>query len=395
VPLRAFQLNVGNEYKSQICSDYKGGQKVPYEVSNAGKYREGAWNLENATYASVNTFFVALLDQRFNCDLSGPVKAAQAMGLVQTLNKKRADNGLTEAANYIEGKNATFTLGPNATSPLELTSAYGTLANGGKYCPPTPLRKVMGSDGKSIALPERTCEQRIDPRIAATVNSVLTKDTLVPEGTGYNSFRGLSSAIRPIAGKTGTASGFRAGQNRNDDRASGNSAAWFVGYTPEFAGSTAVFDPKNTSSALEDVPGKEGANVFGAYSAAIWRQGMEPFLTGNTWQFPPEDPEVVNGDSVDVRSVVGLDVASATALLIGDGFQVRVADERKDGPVPANFVAEQSPSGRAARGQQITLYLSSGVNTPQANQPGQPGQAGQPRPPGRGGGRRGGGGNDD
>jgi hypothetical protein len=132
--------------------------------------------------------------------------------------------------------------------------------------------------------------------------------------------------------------------------------------------------------------------VFGAYSAAIWRQALEPFLVNRTWQFPPEDPEVVNGDSVDVRSVVGLDVASATALLIGDGFQVRLATERKDGPVPANFVVEQSPSGRAARGQQITLYLSSGVNTPQANQPVPPGQAGRPRPPGRGGGR--GGGND-
>src|SRR5829696_202592 len=176
VPLRAFEISVGNTYKSQVCSSYEDGKKVPYEVNNAGTYREGPYNLDNATYESVNTFFVALLDQRFNCDLSGPVKAAQAMGLSDTLNKKRADNGLTEAANYIEGKNASFTLGPNGTSPLELSSSYATLANNGKYCPPTPLRKVVGPDGKEIALPERACEQRIDPAIARTVNQVLAKD---------------------------------------------------------------------------------------------------------------------------------------------------------------------------------------------------------------------------
>lgn len=385
VPLRAFQISVGNTYKSQVCSSYENGVKVPYEVSNAGNYKEGPYNLEVATYESVNTFFVALLDQRFNCDLTGPVKAAQAMGLKDTLDKVRADNKLTEAQNYIEGKNASFTLGPNATSPLELSSAYGTLANGGKYCPPTPLRKIVGPDKKTIALPERSCVQRIDPRIAATVSSVLEKDTTVSGGTAVSAFSGLAGPTRPIAGKTGTASGFKVGQARGE-RASGNSAAWFVGYTPEFAGATAVFDPKNTSNALVDVPGKENAPVYGAYSAAIWRQGMEPFLSNHTWDFPPEDPEVVNGDSVELRSVVGLDVAAATALLIGDGFQVQIAEERKDSNVPANFVAEQSPVGRAARGMRVTLYLSTGKG---AAQPG--GQPGTP-PPGRGGGGRGGGG---
>lgn len=394
VPLRNFELSVGNTYKSQVC---KNGSE-PYEVGNAGTYRDGLWNLDDATVQSVNTFFVALLDQRFNCDLSGPVKAAQALGMIKTLGAPHPNSKLTEAQFYIEGKSASFTLGPNATSPLEMSSAYGTLANNGKYCPPTALTKVLGPDGKAIALPERSCEQKIDPRIAATVSSVLKKDTT--QGTADVAFRGLTDAAHPIAGKTGTASGFKPGQNRNKDRAAGNSAAWFVGYTPEYAGVTAVFDPKNTSSSLEDVPDKENANVFGAYSADIWRKSMEPFLNDHSWQFPPEDPEVVNGDSVPVQSVVGLDVAAATALLSGQGFQVRVADERKDGPVPANFVAEQSPSGRASRGQTITLYLGSGKGMAQPGQPGQTGQPGGPtppgtNPPGQGGGGRGGGGGGD
>ena len=69
------------------------------------------------------------------------------------------------------------------TSPLELSSAYATLANDGRYCPPTPLRKIVGPDGNSIALPERSCQQVITPGIAHTVTTVLEKDTSVPGGT--------------------------------------------------------------------------------------------------------------------------------------------------------------------------------------------------------------------
>jgi membrane peptidoglycan carboxypeptidase len=330
-----------------------------------------------ATYESVNTFFVALLDQRFNCDLTGPVRAAQAMGLNQTLNAKNPSNGLSEGQNYIASKSAAFTLGPNGTSPLELSSAYATMANDGKYCPPTPLLRVVGPDGAQIGLPERSCQQRISPGIAHTVNSVLEKDTSKTGGTAVTAFSGLVSAARPIGGKTGTASGFRPGDTK---RASGNSSAWFVGYTPDYAGATAVFDPKNTSAALTDVPGKEGQNVFGAYSAQIWRNAMAPFLMQRTWSFPPADPEVINGNSVPVQSVVGLDPAAATGLLRSSGFQVRIAPERKNSAVPAGNVAEQSPSGRAAPGMTITLYLSTGKGAAT------PAPPGTPNPPGRGGG---------
>jgi membrane peptidoglycan carboxypeptidase len=383
VPLRAFQINVGNEYTSNVC---KNGS-APYTVGNAGSYREGGWNLEDATYASVNTFFVALLDQRFNCDLSGPVKAAQAMGLKVTLDTPNGD-GVPAGKGFIEGKSASFTLGPNATSPLEMAQSYATLANDGKYCPANGIKKIVGPDRKPVTLPEHDCEQKISPGIARTVTSVLEKDTSRAGGTAVSAFQGLAGGSRPIAGKTGTASGRRVNDGTGrDDRATGNSALWFVGYTPEFAGVTAVFDPKNTAIALTDVPGREGDEVFGAYSATIWRNSMEAILRDRTWSFPPEDPEVVNGDSIEVPNVEGLDVNAATGVLSANGFQVRIADERKDSTAPKDFVAEQSPKGRGARGMQITLYLSSGK--PPAGEPGEdpggrPGPGGRtPRPPGR------------
>ena len=390
VPLRAFQIPVANSYTSQNCVTYSQGNKEPYTVRNAGHYREGPWDLEDATAASVNTFFVALLDQRFNCDLSGPVKVAQSMGMEVTLGSKfdpKKKDSPTIAEDYIGGKKASFTLGPNATSPLELASAYGTLANDGKYCPPTPLVKVLGPDGKPIGLPEHACSQRVAPGIARTVNEVLEKDTNSGLGTATSAFGGLASSSRPIGGKTGTASGYtQADLARGDGVANGNSAAWFVGYTPEYAGSTSVFNPTNPKLALEDVP-NINRSVFGAYSAGIWRRGMEPFLGNHTWSFPPADPEVINGDSVPVQSVVGMDPASATGVLQAGGFQVQIAPEQKDSPEPAGSVAAQSPSGRAARGMMITLYLSNGKGAPAAGGlPLPPGQTLPAPPPGRGGG---------
>jgi len=356
VPLRDFSINVGNTYRSSVCTSYKDGVKGPYEMGNASDgYRAGNWNLEAATYASINTFFVALIDQRFNCDLSGPVKAAQDLGL--KLPKAVADR-------VVAGKQASFTLGPESTSPLNIASAFGTLANRGVYCPPRPILKIVGPDGKEVKLEDDPCVRRLDQGIADTVTQVLEKDTSNPAGTGYRAFSGLASGSRPIAGKTGTSQD--------------NSAAWFIGYTPEMSASVAVYNQRETSKRLVDVPGREGADVFGAYSAGIWRTALEPILRDRSWSFPPEDPEVVNGDSVPVPSVVGLDPASAIALLAAHGFGARLSDERKDSKLPPDRIAEQSPSGRGSRGMTVILYLSSGKA-----KNAEPGQPGAPQPPPR------------
>jgi beta-lactam-binding protein with PASTA domain len=80
-------------------------------------------------------------------------------------------------------------------------------------------------------------------------------------------------------------------------------------------------------------------------------------------------------------------------VLQANGFQARVDPTKKDSAVPPGHVAEQSPSGRASRGQVVTLYLSTGKGAavPIPGQPLPPGVT-PPTPPGRGGGGRGGGG---
>ena len=370
IPLEAFTIKNTNEYEPTNCTEARGKKTVV----NAGHYPEKSYNLDEATYASVNTFFVALLDQQFGCDLSMPVRNALSMGLISLR---------PYAESIINGQQYSFTLGPQKTSALELASAYATVANNGKYCPPTPLERIVGPDGKPAALPERACVQRIDPAIARTVTRVLVKDTKPGfAGTANRRFGDYYAAGgSDIAGKTGTASAGDTGKN---------SSAWFIGYTPDITASVATFDPDSSSAPLTDVPGysPNGTEVFGSFSATIWRDGLSSLLlSGPRWEFPPEDPAVVNGNSVPVPSVVGQDVGSATEILANAGFGIEVSSERRDAPLPPDRIADQSPSGRGLPGQKITVYLSSGKPTKPTAAP-NPGGVPSPSPPHR---RRGGG----
>jgi len=101
---------------------------------------------------------------------------------------------------------------------------------------------------------------------------------------------------------------------------------------------------------------------------------------------------VVNGNSVPVQSVIGMDPAAATGVLRSGGFQVRISPEKKDSAVPAGNVAEQSPSGRAAPGMTITLYLSTGKGAGGGATVPPPGVPLPPAPPNPGPGPGGGGG---
>jgi len=115
-------------------------------------------------------------------------------------------------------------LGTSELSPLELTSAYGTIANNGVHVEPISVLKVEDRNGILIAdfAPEYT--EAISPQTAAVMTSLL--QDVVNYGTGAGVRRYFQF---PAAGKTGTT------QNYSD--------AWFVGFTPNLvAGVWVGFD---------------------------------------------------------------------------------------------------------------------------------------------------------
>jgi membrane peptidoglycan carboxypeptidase len=101
----------------------------------------------------------------------------------------------------------------------------------------------------------------VPPAIATTLNQILVGDTALPFGTGTR------AAIpgHQVAGKTGT----------SQDRFS----VAFVGYTPEYAASVMVLNPKQN----QDVGGFGGGR-----GAQVWHDAMLPILTAQPPAlFPP------------------------------------------------------------------------------------------------------------
>lgn len=148
-------------------------------------------------------------------------------------------------------------LGSIAVSPLDMASAYATLAAGGIYSTPTAIRKVVLPGGKvdkdaRWGVPKR--KRVISDGVASVVTDILQENVLY--GTGTRAGFG-----RPTAGKTGT----------TDEHAD----AWFVGYTPQLA--TAVWMGYTRGEIpMESVHGISVSG--GSFPAQIWRLYMEPSL---------------------------------------------------------------------------------------------------------------------
>jgi penicillin-binding protein 1A len=107
-------------------------------------------------------------------------------------------------------------LGASAVTPLEMASAYATLANRGRREGPTIIRRVLGKDGNEIPLSMPPSEQAVSEQEAYLITSLM-ESVVEGGGTGAEA----QKLGRPAAGKTGTS---------NEQR-----DAWFVGYTPSLA----------------------------------------------------------------------------------------------------------------------------------------------------------------
>jgi membrane peptidoglycan carboxypeptidase len=246
-------ITTSDPYVSRV---YKEGPN-PYVVQNVGNY-PATLTMVEALIRSSNTYFVALEDQLGSVE--GPVRMAQRMGLFS----------LDPVADQVIGENrGSFTLGAEATSPLALASAYSTLAANGTQCVPTPVTEILdrtgapltGADGAPLPLAPVCTPDAVPPPIATTLNQILVGDTALPIGTGTR------AAIpgHQIAGKTGTS------QNRF--------SVAFVGYTPRYAASVMVLNPKRN----EDLGG-----YGGRLAAPIWHDAMLPIVTAEPpAPFPP------------------------------------------------------------------------------------------------------------
>jgi penicillin-binding protein 1A len=137
-------------------------------------------------------------------------------------------------------------------SPLEMSDAYATLANGGQHIKPTILNRIVFPDGSARNVGSPTPKRIFSYGETYAADQVLK--TVITSGTGTAANYGC-----PASGKTGTTSNY--------------TDAWFVGYTPQLSTAVWVGYPNATTS-MNDVNGL-GPGFGGTLAAPIWKDYME------------------------------------------------------------------------------------------------------------------------
>ena len=218
---------------------FPGGDGKPYEPQNYDKKFRGSITLRHALQESVNIPAIKLLRK---VGTSLVASYARRMGIKSPL-----------------GQNLSMALGSSEVNLLELTSAYGVLANRGVRNDPLFILKVEDRNGTVIERNAPRPYEVLSEATAATMTSML--QSVMDHGTGFPA-RAAGFTL-PAAGKTGTMDDYM--------------DAWFVGYVPSLAVGTWVgYDEKKPLG-----PGMTGARA----ALPIWTE----IMMGATRGKPAED----------------------------------------------------------------------------------------------------------
>jgi penicillin-binding protein 1A len=203
----------------------------------------GSSTIRNATVKSINTVYAQIV-RDVGCKDAGEM--AKKLGITSAWYSPQ-----------FHTCSGTYALGVIDVSPLNMASAYGVFANGGVRMAPTPVLKVIDSDGKVLEDNSKLHgDQVIDRVVADNVTDVLRG--VITSGTGT-----AANIGRPAAGKTGTTENF--------------TNAWFVGYTPTLATSVWMGYSNNQTTSLRNIKGVP--RVFGGtIPARTWHNFMATAL---------------------------------------------------------------------------------------------------------------------
>lgn len=200
-----------------------------YENSITG----GSYTLRIATVWSINTVYARLIMA------VGPEKVADVakrMGITTPIDPDPA-----------------IALGglKRGVSPLEMASAFATIANSGVAVAPSGIARVTDDEGALVYEPNREGQRAISDLVAQQLATVLGEVYTI--GTGSAANFGPWGAV-----KTGTAQSWR--------------DAWLVGYSGELSTAVWVGYPK-AQVAMDNVHGVRVTG--GSYPAQVWRGFMQ------------------------------------------------------------------------------------------------------------------------
>jgi penicillin-binding protein 1A len=174
--------------------DYNGWSPDNFETGEYGGYTTLLYGLAHSLNVIAGRMTIS--------DIAPPaqvVKFAKNMGIDSPL-----------------GPYPSIALGTSEVTPLEITSAYGTLANKGVHVSPISILKIEDRYGILIDQFVPNYKEAVSPQTASIVTNMM--EDVINDGTGAGVRRYFQY---PAAGKTGSTQDF--------------ADAWFVGFTPKLA----------------------------------------------------------------------------------------------------------------------------------------------------------------
>ncbi len=200
----------------------------PWRPDNYDRKFRGPITLQQALEESINVAAVKVQEQ---IGIRRTVDVARRLGVESPL-----------------GDNLSIALGTSDLTLLELTSAYGALANQGTWMHPTAIRYVLDSRRKLLEENAPQGKPVVSPEVAYVVTHML-KGT-IERGTGA----AAKALGRPAAAKTGTTNDY--------------SNAWFVGYTPKLATGVWVGYDRPRSLGRDETGSRVAVPIWTAFMAA-------------------------------------------------------------------------------------------------------------------------------
>ena len=303
-PTHLFESGPTYRSKFPACSDYK--------VTNYGGADLGRLDMAAATAKSSNTYFIHLMDIA-----GGPesmVEVAHRMGIESDIEPHCA-----------------AVLGSENVFPVEMASAFGTLANHGQRCEPYTIRAIHDRRGRVLRKGDGACERAMDQETAHAATALLQGP--IDNGTASR----YGHLDRPAAGKTGTTTD-------NED-------AWFVGYVPQL--SAAVWVGHEMPKTL--VHPLCGEVTGGCLPTILWQRFMTratEALDLPVEQFPEPPPPPMR----KVPSVIGMKEKAAKKTLTDKGFLPRV--KVIPDAAPAGTVVRQNPAPETEAPEGTTVLIS-------------------------------------
>jgi membrane peptidoglycan carboxypeptidase len=315
-----------------------------WNPKNDGGEEGGMWTALQNTVNSYNTGFIAMAKQ---LDLCGISSMAEAFGVHRANLLRDADTG--ELALTADGKNQyqplnrdpSFVIGTNEIAPLTMAAAYATVAAGGTHCQPIGIERIVAKDGTEVPIPPITCEQAVDPNVAAGATVALQQ--AFRSGTGAPSAGRIRSGV-PMFSKTGTT-----------DNAE---ATWMMGGSTKATTVVGVFNVTGHVNMRKlSVNRQQAANLRHLVWPRIMQVAADKY-GGDPFASP--SGQVFSGRTFDIPDVVGMTLDEARAEVEGAGFKFEDGGAQ-DSDKPAGSVIGTNPSRAAAQGATVRVFTSNGA----------------------------------